>query len=58
LVPAVLDVDAPEKALQEFSLVGEKNEDAEAVNVSPVPAVKLKSDMNGDGGNCTPELAM
>jgi hypothetical protein len=58
LVPAVPDVDAPEKARQEFSLVGEKNDEADAVNVSPAPEVKLKPDMNGDGGNCTPELAM
>ena len=57
LVPATLDVDAPENALQEFSLVGEKYDDTDAVNVS-LPLVKVKSDMNGDGGKMVPELPM
>jgi hypothetical protein len=58
LVPAVAEVDAPEKALHAASLVGEKNEDADAVNVSPLPAVNVTPDINGEGGNCTLELAM
>jgi hypothetical protein len=57
LVPATPDVDAPEKALQAASLVGAKNDEAEAVNVS-VPLVNVSPDINGDGGNLTPLLPM
>jgi hypothetical protein len=57
LVPAALDVDAPEKALQAASLVNAKNDEAEAVNVS-VPLVNVKSVMYGEGGNLTPLLPM
>ena len=57
MVPVTPDVDAPEKALHAASLVGEKKDDADAVNVSP-PLVNVSPDMNGEGGNCTPELPM
>jgi hypothetical protein len=57
LVPATLDVDAPEKALQAASLVGAKNDDADAVNVSS-PLVNVLPDMNGEGGNLVPLLPM
>jgi hypothetical protein len=57
LDPAVTEVDAPEKALHAASLVGEKKDEADAVNASP-PLVNVSPDMNGEGGNCTPELPM
>ena len=57
LLPEALEVDAPENALQEFSLVAEKYEEADAVNVS-LPLVNVRPDINGEGGNCTPELPM
>jgi hypothetical protein len=37
--------------------LGVYDDDADAVNVSP-PLVKVSPDMNGEGGNCTPELPM
>ena len=58
MVPVTLDVDAPENALQGASFVGEKYEDADAVNVSPVPLVNVKPVMNGEGGKMVPALPM
>jgi hypothetical protein len=57
LVPATPDVEAPENALHEASFVGEKNEDADAVKVSP-PLVNVLEDMYGEGGNCVHWLLM